>query len=127
MPLARIDMIRGTSAAFRQGVADAVYRAMIDVLKAPVGDRFQVITEHDPSNFLFDPDFLGIHRTAGCIFIQLTLVAGRSLEQKRAFYKQVADTLHDQLGVRREDVVISLVPVNVDDWSFGNGEASLAK
>ncbi len=27
--------------------------------------------------------------------------------------------------MRREDVVIGLVPVNADDWSFGNGEASL--
>ncbi len=127
MPFARIDMIKGKSAEFRQGVGDVVYQAMIDVLKAPPGDRFQVIAEHDPENFVFDPDFLGIHRTAGCIVIQLTLVAGRSLEQKRGFYKQVADALHDRLGVRREDVVINLVPVNADDWSFGNGEASLVR
>lgn len=127
MPLARIDMIKGKPAEFRQAVGDVVYRAMIDVLKAPAGDRFQVIAEHDPSDFVFDPDFLGIHRSPGCIFIQLTLVSGRSLEQKRGFYKQVADTLHDRLGVRREDVVINLVPVNADDWSFGNGEASLVK
>jgi hypothetical protein len=73
------------------------------------------------------PNFLGIHRLQGCIFIQLTLVAGRSLEQKCGFYKQVADELHSRLGVRREDVVISLVPVDRDDWSFGNGEASLVK
>lgn len=127
MPLARIDMVKGKPAEFRQAVGDVVYQAMIDVLKAPAGDRFQVIAEHDPEDFVFDPDFLGIHRTAGCIFIQLTLVAGRSLEQKRGFYKQVADALHDRLEVRREDVVINLVPVSADDWSFGNGEASLVK
>ena len=120
-------MIRGQSPVFRQGVGDAVYEAMVEILKAPTGDRFQVIAEHEPENFLFDADFLGIHRTAGCIFIQLTLVSGRSLEQKRGFYKRVADTLHDRLGVRREDVVINLVPVSAEDWSFGNGEASLVK
>ena len=127
MPLARIDMIKGRPAEFRQAVGDVVYQAMIDVLKAPPGDRFQVLTEHDAGDLVFDADFLGIHRTAGCIFIQLTLVAGRSLEQKRGFYKQIADTLHERLGVRREDVVINLVPVSADDWSFGNGEASLVK
>ena len=127
MPLARIDMIKGRPAEFRKTVGDVVYQAMIDVLKAPAGDRFQVIAEHDPSDFVFDPEFLGIHRSTGCIFIQLTLVAGRSLEQKRGFYKQVADGLHDRLGVRREDVVISLVPVNAEDWSFGNGETSLVR
>jgi len=127
MPLARIDMIKGRPAEFRQAVGDVVYQAMIDVLKAPAGDRFQVITEHDPTDFVFDPEFLGIYRSPGCIFIQLTLVSGRSLEQKRGFYKQVVDAPHDRLGVRREDVVINLVPVNADDWSFGNGEASLVK
>ena len=125
MPFARIDLIQGQSAEFRQTVGDVVYQAMVGILKAPEGDRFQVVHEHAPENFVYDPDFLGIHRTAGCIFIQLTLVGGRSLEQKRGFYKQVVDQLHDRLGVRREDVVIGLVPVEREDWSFGNGEASL--
>lgn len=125
MPFARIDLIQGQSAEFRQTVGDVVYLAMVGVLKAPEGDRFQVVHEHAPENFIYDPDFLGIHRTAGCIFIQLTLVGGRTLEQKRNFYKQVTDQLHERLGVRREDVVIGLVPVEREDWSFGNGEASL--
>ncbi len=125
MPFARIDLIQGQSAAFRQTVGDVVYEAMVGILKAPEGDRFQVVNEHALENFVYDPDFLGIHRTAGCIFLQLTLVGGRSLEQKRGFYKKVVDQLHDRLGVRREDVVIGLVPVEREDWSFGNGEASL--
>ena len=125
MPFARIDLIQGQTAEFRQTVGDVVYQAMVGILKAPEGDRFQVVNEHAPENFVYDPEFLGIRRTPGCIFIQLTLVGGRSLEQKRSFYKQVVDQLHDRLGVRREDVVIGLVPVEREDWSFGNGEASL--
>jgi 4-oxalocrotonate tautomerase len=127
MPFARIDMIRGNSAEFRQIVGDVVYQAMHEILGAPKNDRFQVIAEHGPEDFIFDPEFLGIHRTRGCIFVQLTLVSGRTLDQKRGFYKRVADDLHTKLGVRREDVCISLVPVNADDWSFGNGESSLVK
>lgn len=125
MPFARIDLIQGRSAEFRQTVGNVVYQAMCDILKAPAGDRFQVIHEHAPGNFVYDPDFLGIRRTDGCIFIQLTLVGGRSIEQKRGFYRQVVDQLHARLDVRREDVVIGLVPVDREDWSFGNGEASL--
>ncbi|MGI4745641.1 MAG: tautomerase family protein [Janthinobacterium lividum] len=125
MPLARIDLVQGKTAEYRQTVGDVVYQAMHDVFKAPKDDRFQVIAGHASEDFVFDPSFFGIQRSQGCIFIQVTLVAGRTVEQKRAFYKQVADKLHRQLGVRREDVFISLVPVNIDDWSFGNGEASL--
>jgi phenylpyruvate tautomerase PptA (4-oxalocrotonate tautomerase family) len=60
------------------------------------------------------------------VFIQLTLNAGRSLEQKKGFYKAVADGLHERLGLRREDVLINLVEVAKENWSFGNGVASYA-
>jgi 4-oxalocrotonate tautomerase len=42
MPFARIDMIRGNSAEFRQTVGDVVYQAMHEFLGAPKDDRFQV-------------------------------------------------------------------------------------
>ena len=71
--------------------------------------------------------FFGIERSPDCVFIQLTLASGRTLDQKRGFYKRVADELHAQLGMRREDIFINLVPVAPEDWSFGNGEASLVK
>jgi len=126
MPLARIDLLEGKSPEFRRTLADVVYQAMVAALKTPENDRFQVINEHKPENFFFDPHFFNIERQ-NCIFIQMTLKEGRTLAQKSDFYKQVVDGLHDKLGHRREDVFISLVPVGAEDWSFGNGEASLVK
>jgi 4-oxalocrotonate tautomerase len=125
MPLARIDLMKGKSVEYRQTIGDVVYTAMVEILKAPRGDRFQVITEHDDVDLVYDPYFLGINRSKDIIFIQLTLAEGRTVEQKRGFYKQVVDDLHKRLGVRREDVFFSLVGTGRDDWSFGNGEASL--
>jgi phenylpyruvate tautomerase PptA (4-oxalocrotonate tautomerase family) len=122
MPLARIDLIKGKSAEYRQAVGDVVYTAVVEILKAPKDDRFQVIAEHDESSFIYDPHFFGISRSKDLIFVQLTLAGGRTLEQKRGFYKRVADDLHDRLGVRREDVFISLVETGREDWSYGNGE-----
>ena len=123
MPLARIDLLQGKPAHYRQTIGEVVYQAMIDVLKVPKNDRFQVVTEHPVDNFIFDPNYLGISRTSDCIFIQLTLNEGRTIEVKRAFYRAIADGLHERLGVRREDVLINLVEVNKGNWSFGNGEA----
>lgn len=126
MPLARIDLVAGTSAQYRATIGDVVYDAMVGALNAPQDDRFQVITEHPAENFIIDPGFLGIKRTGACIVIQLTLNDGRTTDQKRAFYRAVADGLHQRLGVRREDVFISLVEVRRENWSFGNGEAQQA-
>ena len=61
--------------------------------------------------------------TAGIVFIQITWNTGRTTEVKKAFYKKVADDIHDKTGIRKEDVWISLVEVNREDWSFGNGVA----
>ena len=55
MPLARIDMIEGKPAEYRQTVGDVVYQAMVEVLKAPENDRFQVIAQHAATDFVFDP------------------------------------------------------------------------
>jgi 4-oxalocrotonate tautomerase len=127
VPLTRIDLAAGQSAQYRRTIGDVVYDAMIEVLNVPKGDRFQVITEHPPENFIYDPDYLGITRSPACVFIQVTLLAGRTAELKAAFYKAVADGLYQLLGMRREDVLINLVEVSRENWSFGNGEAQYAK
>ena len=127
MPLVRIDLIEGKSAEYRSTIASVVYDALREVMNAPKDDRFMVITEHRSENFIADPNYLEIKRSKDCVFIQLTLNAGRTLDQKRAFYRAVADGLNQRIKLRREDVFINLVEVNKENWSFGNGEAQYAK
>jgi 4-oxalocrotonate tautomerase len=126
MPLVRIDLLEGKTEEYRATVGDIVYKAMLATIKVPEHDRFQIITEHPLADLHFDRRYLGIHRTNECIFIQVTLNAGRTTEAKQAFYKAVADGLHNTLNLPREDVFISLIEVQKEDWSFGNGEAQYA-
>jgi phenylpyruvate tautomerase PptA (4-oxalocrotonate tautomerase family) len=126
MPFARISVPAGKPVEFRKVVADVVYESMLPTLKAPEGDRFQVVTEHSPSDLILDPNFLGISRTKESVIVQLTMNEGRTVEQKKGFFKMVADGLHERLNVRREDVLINLVEVKKENWSFGNGIAQFA-
>lgn len=123
MPLVRIDLAQGKSADYRRAIGEVTYDAMVETLSVPQGDRFQVITEHPADGFVFDAGYLGVQRSADCIFIQVTLNEGRTVEKKLAFYKALVDGLHQRLNLRREDVVINLVEVKKENWSFGNGEA----
>jgi phenylpyruvate tautomerase PptA (4-oxalocrotonate tautomerase family) len=125
MPLVRIDLRKGKDAAYRQEAGRVIYEAMLSV-GVPKNDRFQVIGEHEAVNFVFDPDYLGIHRTDDLVMIQITWNEGRTLEQKKALYKAIADGLSAALGIRREDVLINLVEVKKENWSFGNGVAQYA-
>lgn len=126
MPFVRIDLQHGKDAGYRHKIGDIVYEALVSAAGVPQHDRFQVITERDPANFLFDRDYLGIHRTDDLIVIQITFNAGRSLDQKKALYRAIAQGLHEALGVRLEDVFINLVEVPKENWSFGNGIAQYA-
>jgi 4-oxalocrotonate tautomerase len=123
MPLVRIDLLEGKTPEYRIQIGQIVYQAMLDILAVPKDDRFQVITEHPKTGLQFDRNYLGIHRSDDCVFLQITLNRGRTVEMKQRFYKAVADGLHETLKLRREDVVINLVEVSKEDWSFGNGEA----
>ena len=99
---------------------------MVESINVPPQDRFQVVTEHPADGLIYDPSYLGINRTDDVVFIQITLNAGRTLDQKRALYKKIADLLSQEPGVRPEDVVINLVEVTKENWSFGNGIAQYA-
>ncbi|MBI5911505.1 MAG: tautomerase family protein [Betaproteobacteria bacterium] len=127
MPFVRIDLAKGRSIEIRRSIGEIIYKAMIDILNVPADDKFQIITEHAIDDFNFARSYLGVTYLPGIVFIQITLNAGRSVDLKKAFYKQIADDLHTQLGVRKEDVFINLIEVAKENWSFGNGVAQYAQ
>ena len=126
MPFVRIDLRRGKSAEYRKALGEIVYRAMIDLINVPHNDKFQVITEHDRDGLNFADSYLGNSYSEDIVFIQVTLNAGRSLELKKAFYKRIVDDFQTQLHGRPDDIVINLVEVAKENWSFGHGIAKYA-
>jgi len=123
MPLVRIDLRAGKSAEYRKALGDGVHRAMIDALAIPPDDHFQVITEHPAEGLIYDAHYLGIPRTENVVFVQITLSAGRKPQQKRRLFKRMAEILAESPGMKLQELVINLVEVVWENWSFGNGEA----
>lgn len=126
MPLVRISLIAGKPESYKQKISDAIHRAMVETVNVPPLDRFQMITEHSKSDFVYDPQYLNIPRTDDLVIIQITLNSGRTTDMKKALYRRIADLLHQEVGLRKEDVLINLVEVAKENWSFGNGEAQYA-
>lgn len=126
MPLVRISLMQGKPEGFGKKIGEIVYRTMVDIIKVPLKDHFQVITEHDRNGLIYDASYLDIQRSDGVIFIQITLNEGRTVELKKSFYQALADRLNKELRVRKEDVFINLVEVKKENWSFGNGIAQYA-
>ena len=125
MPLVRVSVLRGRPAELRRRMGDAIHQALVETLDVPKLDRFQLLTEHEAGDLVYDSSYLGIARTDNVVIIQITLSAGRSVAKKRSLYEAIARKL-GALGVRREDVWINVVEVAKENWSFGNGVASYA-
>jgi phenylpyruvate tautomerase PptA (4-oxalocrotonate tautomerase family) len=126
MPFVRIDLLRGKSADYRKTLGEIVYQAMRDTINVPEDDKFQVITEHDPAEINISASYLGHKHSDDIILIQITLNTGRSLDMKKAFYKRIADDIQTQLGTSSDNVIINLVEVAKENWSFGGGIAQYA-
>jgi 4-oxalocrotonate tautomerase len=126
MPLVRVSLLEGKSEQFKQKVADSIHKAMVETINVPPLDKFQVFTDHSKAGFVYDAEYLNIKRTDGLIIIQITLNTGRTVEMKKALFKRIADLLVESVQVRSEDVMINLVEVPKENWSFGNGVAQYA-
>ena len=127
MPLVRISLREGTTPEYRKAIAEGVHQAMVEAMAVPAKDRFQVISEYKAGDLIYDADYLDVKRSGKIVFVQITLSTGRKPGQKRALFKRMAELLAKSPGLRPEDLLINLVEVSWENWSFGNGEAQYQK
>jgi phenylpyruvate tautomerase PptA (4-oxalocrotonate tautomerase family) len=127
MPLVRISLLKGKSPAYIRAVADGIHRALHEAFGVPADDRFQVIDEYEPGRLIYDPGFLGVHRTDDLVIVNITAGKWRDTPTKQALYRRAAELLAENPGVDPANLQIILSPNDRDDWSFGNGVASYVK
>ena len=124
MPLVRIDLPDSFTLQQAQAAGNAVHEALVETMNVPHDDRFQLLTRHPQGAVVCTPEYLGVKHDPGrVVFVQVVLAPTRSLQQKRAFYRQTATTVAAALGIPSSDVLIGLVETHRENWSFGDGVA----
>jgi 4-oxalocrotonate tautomerase len=123
MPLVRITLRRGKPDEFHAAAGKAIHEALVEAANAPADGLFQIWDEVDGSRLVAHPTYGGVDRSGDLMIIEITLNAGRTLEVKRAMYAAIVERL-GALGVRPDDVVINLVEVAKENWSFGKGRST---
>jgi 4-oxalocrotonate tautomerase len=123
MPLVRIDLRRGKSAAYKKAICDGIYRALRETFNVPENDRFMIVNEHDAEDFDHADHYLGIAYSDDLAIIQITVSNTRTIATKQALFARIATLLAESPGLRKEDVFINLVECQTENWSFGNGVA----
>jgi phenylpyruvate tautomerase PptA (4-oxalocrotonate tautomerase family) len=123
MPFVRIFLRPGTSPEYRKALGDGVHRALVEAMAIPSDDHFQVISEHPGADLIYDPQYLGVHRSDRIVFVQITMSQGRKPQQKRKLFKRIGEILEQSPGLARQDLLVSILETSWENWSFGNGEA----
>lgn len=121
MPFVRISLKSARTPEQRLRIADAVQAALQSAVGIPAQDRFQII-ETLGDDMIVDPQFLGVHRDDGAVFIEIHLSYGRSVEKKQALYRALAENL-EEAGVEPRNLFVHLVETTLENWSFGEGVA----
>jgi Tautomerase enzyme len=70
VPLVRIDIRANPDTNFAKRAGEIVYASMRAAINVPEHDNFQLLAEHDEHHFVYDPQYLGIRRTAALVVIR---------------------------------------------------------
>jgi hypothetical protein len=122
MPLLRFDLIEGRSESEIRTILDATHEVLLETLKVPKRDRYQVVHEHKRSRMIVEDTGLGFVRSDRVLLLQVTS-RPRSREMKEDFYRLLVERLAARCGILPDDVIVNFVTNADEDWSFGAGRA----
>lgn len=105
MPLTRVSLLKGQPLEYRQAILDGLYQAMREVFDVPEDDRFMTID---------------------LVIVQITVNNTRGPDKKKALYARIVELLAKNPGIRPENILVNLLEVPKENWSFGNGIAQYA-
>jgi 4-oxalocrotonate tautomerase len=127
MPLVKIALRSGKSPQYRRTIVDDVYLALRETFDVPEDDRFLLISEFASEDFIYGANYFDIARSDALVIIEINVSQTRTLAQKKALYRKIAERLCADPGLRPQDIFINLVEVARANRSFGHGIAQYAE
>ena len=128
MPLAKIHVLEGRYDQNRIAkVSGAIQSALMNTLRVPPEDFYQLIFELPKNRFLHTPSFVGMHYTDDLIILDLTFIQGRPKDTRLALLKDINTRAAAAADVSRDDMMINLYEIPGENISFGQGEAQRAQ
>jgi phenylpyruvate tautomerase PptA (4-oxalocrotonate tautomerase family) len=127
MPLAKIHVAKGRYDQNRiSKVSSAVQAALMNTLRVPPEDFYQLIFELPENRFLHTPSFVGMNYSDDLIILEISFIQGRPKETRLALLKDINARVAAAASVSPDDMLIVLNEVPGENISFGRGEAQRA-
>lgn len=125
MPCVRISLLEGKPPSYLQAISDSIQAAMEATIGIAANQRFQIFEELKKTHYLVSSPLVGIEHSENVVTLHITFNVGRTLETKKRLFQQLTSNLSQNPGIQPEDVIILLVDLPSENWSFGKGLATL--
>ncbi len=120
MPHVLIETRREAPEHEESALIEAVHAALVRAFRIPPEDRHVRLLVHEPRRFAVPP---GLTEPDRFTLVTINAFAGRSLDAKRALYREIVDGL-EPLGIPGDHVSIVVNDVPRSDWGIRGGRAA---
>jgi phenylpyruvate tautomerase PptA (4-oxalocrotonate tautomerase family) len=119
MPSVLIEIRRSYTPQQEIELMDAVHTALQQAFKILPGDKNVRILVHEPHRFACPPN-----RTTPEFYTHIAIdaFAGRSLDAKRALYREIVTRL-EPFGIPKDHVKVLLREISRENWGIRGGQA----
>ena len=127
MPLAKIHVLEGRYDQSRIAkVSGAIQSALMNTLRVPREDFFQLVFELPKNRFLHTPSFVGMHYSDDMIILEISFIQGRPKETRLALLKDINTRVAAAAGISPDDMMIALYEAPGENFSFVQDDAQRA-
>ena len=127
MPLVKVNLLKGRAAEEKDAIAASIQAALVNTVGVPEDDRYQLFNEYDAEVFRHTGGHLGLTYTNQLLIVEITLLVGRTDEQKTALLSEISRNLVAAGVVRADDVFVLITEIGRANVSFGRGLAQRAQ
>ena len=124
MPLITINIAEGMTEEAIDQLQKTIHACFMKAWGIPENGGFYMINEHKKSRMRINRSMWGINRSEQSPLLLQITSSPRSKELKVELFRVLAEELEKQ-GIQKEDLFISIMPTQREDWSFGNGVVQL--
>lgn len=122
MPLVKLDLIKGRSPEEIKDILDVTHKVILEAFQVPDGDRYQVVTQHEPYEMVMEDTGLGFTRSEDVVLFTV-ISTQRTDKMKKEFYRLLSINLEKDCKIAPKDVMVTFVTNGAGEWSFGFGKA----
>jgi Tautomerase enzyme len=117
LPLIQVDLSAAVYDELHEQLSAEIQAAQVEALGITPDDLFHVFRPHQPGEMKFDPGYNNVDRR-DLVLIHITMVHMYPVSKKRALFEAIVRRL-GALGIRSEDILISVAENGFEDWYAG--------